>query len=202
MSLYRKFLSVFFILMLHACVQAQTVRTGYDKDSKKTTIETNMLYLLNAPEQFVEVQFTTSFKGEKMVKLPDRITVTVWSVSKKSLYRTGAQLSAIADGERLKLGINDPAVMTGETKNGEDSFYNEGGLGLQVPTPASAKVRNAQGVNGLALEMFVFTIKPDQLDRIGEAKQLEFRLGDTALPVTEGQMNILRDFASRLKPQP
>jgi hypothetical protein len=199
----RQQLPVFLLIFaLPVCARAQTVRAEYMKDVKRTKVETNLLYLLNTPEQFVEVQFSTTYKGETLVKPPDKIEMTVWSVSKKALYRSSGQLSAVADGERLKLGFNDPAVMTGETKNGKDAFYNERGLGLQVPIPAGATVRNAQGVNGLTMEMLVFAFKPDQLEKIAGAKQVEFRLGDTTLAVTEGQMTILRDFASRLRPQP
>jgi hypothetical protein len=52
------------------------------------------------------------------------------------------------------------------------------------------------------MELLDFSIKPNQLEKIVGAKQVEFRLGDTPLAVTEGQMAILRDFASRVRLKP
>jgi hypothetical protein len=127
--------------------------------------------------------------------------VTVWSFSQKPLYRAAGQLSAVLDGERLKLGSDDPVALVGETKGGLEIFFNEGGLGMQVPVPASAHIRGPKGISGLTMEMMVFEIKPEVFARIAGAKQVELRLGDTPLPLTEGHLNILRDFAGRLKPQ-
>jgi hypothetical protein len=202
MKLRRRLPLLLLVFALPVCARAQAVSVEYMKDAKRTRVETPLLYVLNTPEQFVEVQFTTTYKGATLVKPPDKIEISVWSVAKKAMYRGGRELGVVVDGERLKLGFNDPAVMTGETKNGVDAFYNERGMGMQVPVPAVAKIRNAQGVKGLTMELLVFALKPDQFEKIVGAKQVEFRLGDTPLALTEGQRAILRDFASRLRPQP
>jgi hypothetical protein len=204
MKLRRQLPLLFLVLALPLCARAQSVSTRYMKDSKQTAVETNLLYLLNTPEQFVEMQLRGFYKGETLVKMPDKVLISFWSVSKKALYRPAAQLNAVADGEQLKVGSEEPVSMTGETKDGKDIFYsdNRPGLGIQVPIPSTATVRNAKGVTGLAMEWITLDLKTEQLLKISAAKQAELHLGGTTLPLTEGQMSIIRDFASRLKPQP
>ena len=51
------------VFALPVCARAQSVRTEYMKDSKQTAVETNLLYLLNTPEQFVEMQLRGLYKG-------------------------------------------------------------------------------------------------------------------------------------------
>lgn len=184
--------------------QDSHVRSEYLKDIKMTKVETDLMYVTNTPSQFVQMSLVSRYKGEKLVQPPSKVTLSIQSSSKDALYRKDKdrRLVAIADGEELSLATSSYLVMKGETKDGKDAFYSENrpALGMQIPLPASAEVRSGN-VNGLFMEWVLIDLKPEQFFRIANAKKVGFRLGSTSFGFTENQLNTVRDFASRIKPQ-
>ncbi|MGB7923858.1 MAG: hypothetical protein WCF57_11495 [Pyrinomonadaceae bacterium] len=205
MKYHRIFLlPVLFALALSASAQDQHVRTEYMKDIKMTKVETDLMYVLNTPAQFAQVSLVSRYKGEKLVKPPTQITLSIWSTSKEALYRKekDRKLLVKTDGEEWSLETTTHLVMKGETKGGKDTFYSENrpALGMQIPVPMSATVRNGDNVNGLFMELMHIEMKPEQFAKIANAKKVEFRMGNTSFAFTEDQMNTVRDFAGRIKP--
>src|SRR5438552_14044975 len=93
--------------------QDSHVHSEYIKDIKKTKVTTDLMYVVNAPAQFVQVQLSTLYQGEKLAKPPSTITLLI-----KKLF-------VVTDGESWLLGRLDSVVMKGETKKGQDAFYSE-----------------------------------------------------------------------------
>ena len=52
--------------------QGSGVHSEYMKDNKTTRVETNMLYVLNTPDQFVELMLRSWYKGDKLTAPPTK----------------------------------------------------------------------------------------------------------------------------------
>ena len=197
------------VATLPAFVAAQTsrVHTTYSKDRKLTKVETSALYLVNSPEQFIQLTFESVYKGEKLDKPVDKVDLSVFSLAKKARYRGPSEqtLYAVTDGERWKVGTVLYLAMNGETKNGKDAFYSENNknLGIEVPFPQTAKVRNGSGdVNGLTMEWLDINMKANQFAKIATAKKVEFQLGSNAFELDETHMAIISEFLAKITPGP
>jgi hypothetical protein len=192
------------VFSISVYAQDPHVRTEYMKDIKMTKVETDLMYVINNPTQFMQVSLSSRYKGEKLVQLPSKINLSIWSSSKDALYRKDKdrKLIVVTDGEEWSLGTLSHLVMKGETKDGKDAFYSENrpALGIQILLPLSAKIRDGNNVNGLFMEWMLTDMKPEQFLKIANAKKVEFRLGNTSFGFTENQMDTVRDFASRIKP--
>jgi hypothetical protein len=184
--------------------QDSHVHSEYVKDIKKTKVSTDLIYVVNIPAQFVQVQLSSIYQGENLTKPPSNITLLIWSYSREAMYRKeeGKKLSVLTDGESWVLGRLGSLVMKGETKRGKDAFYSENNpaLGMQVPLPMHAQVRGGKDVSGLVMEWMFVAMKPEQLLRLVNAKKVELQLGDTAFEFTDDQMNTVREFVRQLTP--
>lgn len=143
--------------------QDSHVHSEYIKHIKKTKVTTDLMYVMNAPAQFVQVQLSSLYQGEKLAKSPSTISLLIWSYSREAMYRKekGKKLFVVTDGESWLLGRLDSVVMKGETKKGQDAFYTENNpaLGMQVPLPMHAQVRGGKNVNGLLMEFMFVDLK-------------------------------------------
>ena len=198
--------AILLVLMLSVSAYTQDphVRSEYKKDAKATVVETDLLYVKNDPQQFIQLSLMGRYKGEKLTKAADKINLSVWSVSKDALYRKSKdrELIVVTDGEEWSAGDLTHLVMKGETRNGKDAFYSENrpGLGMEVSVPATARVRTAGTVDGLTAEWLLTDMKMERFLKIAAAKTVEFRLGKTSFGFSENQMDTIRDFARRLNP--
>ena len=61
--------------------QDSRVHSEYIKDIKKTKVTTDLMYVVNAPAQFMQVQLSSLYQGEKLAKPPSTITLLIWSYS-------------------------------------------------------------------------------------------------------------------------
>ena len=196
-------LSIFSFALL-AQAQASRVHKEYDTKAKITIVETSVLYVMNTPELFVEFQLSSTYKGEQLTKPVKAVDLTLFSLAKAAQYTNNETLYAITDGARWKLGSASFLDMKGETKGGTDSFYGPNPyIGMQVPFPPSAKVRNKGGdVTGLHMEWAVVVLKPEQLAKLAAAQKVSFQLRDKTFELNETHMSILRDYVAQITPQP
>ena len=137
------FLIVFGALELSA--QGTGVKSEYLKDGNITKVETNMLYVGNTADQFVGIQLTGTYKGEKL-ESPPKIEITVFSFSKEPIYKKDKDrvVVIIANGAETNVGTLANTTFKGETKNGVDTYFAVGGdpnIGMQVPLPQGAVIR-------------------------------------------------------------
>ena len=198
------------LVVLATCVtgnaQGSGIRTEYIKDDKTTRVETNMLYVYNTPDQFVQLILRSWYKGEKLTSAPTKIDLEVFSFSKNSLYKETKDrgLVIVADGQEFTFGKLTNTVMKGQTKNGVDSFFVVGGnpyLGMQVPVPQSAQIKAGGNLNGVTMELMGLSMKPDQFLKLAKAAKLEFRIGTTSLQLTERHVEIIHNFANQITVQ-
>ena len=186
--------------------QESGIRTEYMKDNKTTRVETNMLYVYNTPDQFVELMLRSWYKGEKLTSAPIKVNLEVFSFSKDPLYKKDKdrELVIVADGQEFPIGKLTNMVMKGETKNGVDSFFAAGGnpnVGMQVPVPQNAQIKAGGNLNGVTMEWMALSIKPDQFLKLAKAAKLEFRIGTTLLPLTDRHVEIIHNFANQITVQ-
>ena len=195
------------LMLVSTCLvggQTPGIHIEYMKDNKSTRVETNLLYVYNTPDQFVELMLRSGYKAEKLVKPPSGVSLEIFSLSKTPLYRKDRDRSvvAIADGTELAIGSLKNFVLSGETKQGVDAFYAVDGnpnVGMNVQVPASAKIKSSgNGVNGLSLEWMSLDMKSEQFLTIAKAKTLGFRLGNSSFTFSDGQMNIIRAFVDQI----
>jgi len=208
--MHKRCLFLAVLLVLTACVtgkaQSSGVHSEYMKDTKTTRVETFMLYVYNTPDQFVELQLRSWYKGEKLMSPPTKVDVEVFSFSKNPLYKKDKDRSLVivADGQESAVGNLTNTVMKGETKNGADSFVAVGGnpnLGIQVPVPQSAKIKAGGNLNGVTMEWMGISLKPDQFLKLAKATKLELRIGSTVLPFDDRHLEIIHNFAQQITVQ-
>ena len=183
MNISRSFLLIFFTFLSSVLVTAQDshVHTRYVKDINKTIVETDLMYLNNTPQQFVQLGFVTRYPGEQMNKAPDKIDLLIWSFSREVMYKNRKDLTLMfsTDGESWSTGKLNYLVSRGETKNGQDIFWSDKrpDLGQPSPLPKGALVKDTQGINNLFMEQIFAELKPEQLLKIANAQRVEMRLG-------------------------
>ena len=186
--------------------QGSGIHTEYMKGNKTTRVETNALYVYNTPDQFVELTLRSWYKGEKLTSLPTKVDVEVFSFSKNPLYKTDKERAffIVADGQESRLGNLTHMVMKGESKNGVDRFFAVGGnpnVGLQVAVPESAQIKAGGDLTGITMEWMSLSMKPDQFLKLAKASKLEFRIGNTSLPLNERHVEIIHNFAHQITAQ-
>jgi hypothetical protein len=124
MNRHRIFFLVLLILLSYVTANAQGsgIRTEYMKDNKTTRVETNMLFVYNTADQFVEL----------------------------------------------------------------------------MPVPQSAQIKAAGNLNGITMEWMGISMKPDQFLKLAKAMKLEFRIGNTSLPLSDRHVEIIHNFANQI----
>lgn len=199
-------LVVLFILASPALASAQDphVRAEYSSDEGKTSVRTDWLYLINNPQQFVELLLNARYSGQQLKSPPDKVDLLIWSFSKNPLYRNenSQRLVIKTDGESWSIDQKSYAVYKGESKDGLDIFWEEKRpvVGQPGSLSAVAQINGGRGINGLFIEQILFQLKPDQLLKMVNAKVLEAQLGSTGLSFSASQMDTMRSFLSQIYP--
>lgn len=197
------FLPLFLVLATCLTCMAQNsgIHTEYMKDNKTTRVETSMLYVYNTPDQFVQLMLRSWYKGEKLTSPPTKVDIEIFSFSKTQIYKNDKDRSLviIADGQEAVIGNLKNLVMKAETKNGVDSFFaGNPNVGIQVPVPQSAQIKAGGNLNGVTLEWMSTSMKADQFLKLAKAAKLEFRVGNTSLPLNDRHLEIVHNFANQI----
>jgi hypothetical protein len=208
MKVCESFLMLVICFSLPALGQDQDphVRAEYMPKVKMTKVETDMLFVSNTPEQFMQLGFVARYPGEQLKTPPKNITLTIFSNSPKPLYENtkNQKLIAVTDGESWKAG--DLTYWLGKgsrTDKGEEMFASEDrpGLGLQNPLPPNARVAQGVKIENLYLEWLLIELKPAQFAKLAKSREVELQIGQTKFQLTESQMNTIRAFATLITPQ-
>ena len=186
------------------CAQDTHVRVESSSGERKTNVRTDWLHLINTPEQFLELLLNAQHGGQQLKESPDKVDLLIWSYSRSALYRDGKSRRLVikTDGESWGVEPKNYLVYKGESKDGLDIFWEEGRpiAGQPGSLSADAQINGGQGLNGLFIEQIYFQLKLDQLLKIGNAKVVEARLGETDLAFSAGQMDTIRSFLSQIHP--
>lgn len=206
MRISNLFLFVLLMFVLPSSLSGQDphVHTRYMKDTKTTVVETDLMYIINTPQQFVQLGLVSRYPKERLEKPPKKIDLLIWSFSKEPLYRKEKDNTIIfnTDGETWQAGPQLYVVFKGEAKSGQDIFWSEKrpDLGQPSPLPESAQVKVKEGINNLFMEQIFFELKPEQLLKLAQAKKVEVQLGMTRFGFTDEYMSTIREFNNRLIP--
>ena len=73
-------------------------------------------------------------------------------------------------------------------------------MGITFSLPQTALIRNGRDINGLYLEWIIGELKPEQLKKLIEAKEVAGEMGRSIFNLTENQLNTIREFANRITP--
>ena len=191
---------------VHLRAQDSHVRSEYMPKVKMTKVETDMLFVSNAPDQFMQIGFVARYPNQQLVTPPKNITVTMFSNSPKPLYENtkDQNLVAVTDGNRWKVGELEYWLGKGsKTDKGVEMFASEKrpGLGLQNPLPPNARVANGRDIDHLYLEWLIIELKPEQFAQMAQTRNLEFQIGKTNFKFTDSQMDTIRAFAALITPK-
>jgi hypothetical protein len=181
------------------------VRSEYMPKIKMTKVESDMMFVINTVEQFMQVGLIARYPNQQLVTPPKNVTVTIFSNSPKLLYEgtNDQNLIAITDGESWKAGeLKYWSGKGSKTDKGQEMFASEKrpGLGLQNPLPPNANVGQGRAIDQLYLEWLIIELKPEQFARLAQAHKVEFQIGRTKFQFTDDQMNTIRAFASSITP--
>lgn len=207
MKSYRAALLI--VISMFVITRGQTtdshVRTEYLPKVKMTKVETDAMFVINTPEQFMQLSLVARYPTQQLVKPPKTVNITIFSNSPRLMYEStkDQNLTVVTDGETWKAGELTYWSGKGErTKAGQEIFVNEKrpGLGLENPLPASALVREGKDIDRLYMEWLLIDLKMEQFAKIARAGTVEFQIGKTRFQFTENQMNTVRAFASRITP--
>lgn len=165
------------------------VQTEYMKSAKKTRVESNVLYVVNAPDQFLQLQLRGWFKGQQLAAPAEQIEIGFYSYGLAPKYEPGPlrQLTATADGQTLALGQLSHVVMVAEKKGAE---------GL----PQFARLRETVGEQKLKMELLHVDVSAAQFARLAKAERAELGFGATRFALNEVHLGIIREFAAHTIP--
>src|SRR5437879_2794533 len=150
------FLILAFYLSFAGIGQSQDthVRSEYMPRIKMTKVESDMMFVINTVEQFMQVGLIARYPNQQLVTPPKNVTVTIFSNSPKLLYEStnDQNLIAVTDGESWKAGESKYWSGKGsKTDKGEEMFASEKrpGLGLQNPLPPNTNVAQGRAIDQL-----------------------------------------------------
>lgn len=194
---------------ISSSAQGSGVRTEYMKDNKSTRVETNMLYLINTPEQFLELQLRSWFKGSTISAPAREVAVEIYSFSKKPLFKKEAdrEIVAITDSGESKVGTLSVKSYKGDPNNKDEGGFLVYGLmgnpnvAMHIPVPSGALVKGGGNVNALTMEMMSLSMKPDDFLKVAGSTKLELKIGNTLIPLNDRQVAIVRSFAEQITPK-
>ncbi|SRR5258705_6441659 len=188
-----------------AQTQDPHVRSEYLPDVKRTRVETDMLFVINTAEQFVQVGFLAFYAKQQLVTGPKNITVTIFSNSPKPIYENtkDQNLVVITDGDIWKVGeLTYWSGKGAKADKGQEMFASEKrpGLGMQNPLPASAKVSEGRDIDHLYMEWLFIDLTPEQFAKLSKSTKVEFQIGKTKFQFNENQVSTIRAFGSLITP--
>jgi TonB family protein len=204
MKLLTSFLLTFcaFVIPPPANAQDTHVHTRYVKESDTTVTETDWMYIINTPQQFMQLGLVARQPNEQSSKSPRKINLAVWSFSREVMYREDKShtLNINTDGENWSVSPEAYLVFKGETENGQDIFWAEKRQKIGRPSllPKTAQVKAQGSINGLFMEQIFVELKPDQLLKIAKAGKVEMQLGATRLEISNDYLSTIRAFNNRV----
>jgi hypothetical protein len=179
------------------------IHTVYDDYWKSTEIKTNWLYVINAPDQFLQLKLVGRFDGKTMPKTgPGVLEIQVISHAPKHKYVAPPELVAIADGVELRIGKMEEHIdqfLTGMFKGGKKEGQSM--ANTVSPVPATAAVLGQHKIDDLAAEWIVTSVSWEQLTTMAKASKIDWRLGDTAFSFIEVQVTRLKQFVAAVTPE-
>ena len=184
-----------------ASAQESHVNVRYEKSSDTTTVATDLLYVIDMPAQFMQIQFTGRYPNQgKPKELPYAISVEFNSYGTKSFYNKddAHHLRVKAGDEILDVGLLNYARF--EESKKDQSYPDRPAFKLRGGLPSTALVASTGNSPGLTLELMSRPISLRDLATMARANEVLMKIGDTVFQLTPMHMKILREFVAALSP--
>ena len=146
--------------------------TTYDAVKKQTTVKLLPVKLYGENGNYHSLQMSPSFKYPGEVSAKPEIVDFELQIVVKSRLRTDLYVVFVIDGEKIFLSSNRWAVMR--------------------PVPGRVWMG----------ERLVFRMPYETLLRLAGAKKLEIRMGAVIFPISAAHIEVIRDFADKIKAIP
>ena len=152
----------------HDSARAGRIETSYDEVKDATTVRLNPMQVYGEPPSSLKyagrdgarLSASFTYPGRTLSAPPERVLITLISTSEDWKYKDSRKLTAVVDGERLKIGPLEYApsftVKAPADSNSGDSVSQEIAISLPRKTflriARGKKVRIRMGPRGFKLE--------------------------------------------------
>ncbi len=183
--------------------QETHIALRYEKDIDKTIVTSDVLYVVNMPTHFMQVQLSGRYskKASPPSELPDWLELEFFSYSLQPRFQKDEahRLRIKADDEILDLGLMTYSKIDEiyQSKEGEKRISPK----VRAALPENALVRATPKSTGLVLEiMSARGFGLAELNKIARASSVIVRIGETVFPLRQSHMSIAREFAAAVTP--
>jgi hypothetical protein len=160
------------------------IQEDYHQASRKTLVKLEPLQVLGEQFNGLSMGALFSHSGRTLKQTPTSITLLLRSVAKEFKYAEQRNLTALADGEAIKLG-----AMSRTGKQVE--VLSDG----RIEVVRLGKKGRSKGDH--VLETLTLDVPTATLTKIARSKEVKMRLGETEFELTETHLTALRDILKR-----
>ena len=191
-------------LVVGTSVRAQDshVEVRYHKDSDVTVVTSDVLYAVNMPAQFLQVQMIGRYRKQgKPAEAPMSISLQFFSYAPKPLYQLddSHRLRVKADEEILDFGLMIYSKLDEKYEASDGTFRTN--TAARAGLPANALVRSTSKSDGLTLEvMSARNLSLADLRKLAKANGVVVKIGSTVFPLKPMHMTIVRQFVEAITP--
>lgn len=204
----KKVFIVFILFMVPATparAQETHVETRYEKSIDRTIVRSDLLYVVNSPAQFMQIQLGGRYPGKgRPSQLPDRLYAEISSFAPAALYQPDAKhrLLVKAGDKVLDFGLLDYSKIQGkDSKQSDNPKAPKTNLAFSVTLPANAVIGTAHKKDELTVEtMLIDELSLADLRMLADAADLTMKIGDTVFRFRPIHTEILREFARSITP--
>jgi hypothetical protein len=197
---------LFFLVLLSARVglaQESHVESRYEKSIDRTIVSSDVLYVINTPLQFMQIQLIGRYPGKgRPTQLPDRIYFEIYSYAPNALYQLDAKhrLLVKADDKVLDFGLLPYSNIEGSGKKQRTNPKEpKSNFKFSASLPSTAAISASHKQDELTIElMSIEDLRLADLKLLAGANDLRMKIGDSVFPFRPSHQVILRQFAEAI----
>lgn len=197
------------LLVWTAAISAQEshVQVRYEKSIDRTMVDSDVLYVVNQPTQFMQIQLRGRYPGKgKASQLPDRLSLEFYSFAPTALYQPDSKhrLLVKVDDKVRDFGLLSYSKVDGQNKEAKAKSNPKPpktNLELSVTLPDAAVVASTHKNDELTLELLSLSeLSLADLKLFANANDLAMKIGDTVFRFRPMQAAIVREFFASVSP--
>ena len=182
--------------------QESHVEAKYFKEIDRTVVNSDLIYAINNPSQFLQIQLRGRFVGKgKPAQMPDRLSLEIYSFARDPLYQSDAnrRLKVKVDDQVLDFGLLSYSKLDGKGKD-EKSKTNPKPLGsnlaFDVSIPEAAQITRSVNKSLLTVEvMSIQDFRLSELRALAAGTDVIMKVGSSVFRLAPVHLEILRQFA-------
>ena len=201
------FLFLFLLAASTGVAQESHVETSYEKSIDRTIVRSDVLYVVNTPAQFMQIQLVGRYPGKgKPSQMPDRIYLEFYSFAPSALYQPDAKhrLLVKADDKVIDFGLLTYSNVEGKKKDPKDRSNPKepkSNLGFSVSLPSAAVISTTHKKDELTVEFLsIEELSLAELRLLAGANDLAMKVGDTVFKFRPMHVAILHEFTNAILP--